>query len=859
VPVTFASAGGAATDVANDTVDAINAVSNLTGVTAVRGDTTNGGVADSVVLYNSLAGDESDIVISGYTSVGGSATGLANGTFSVGANANTGRISLAGDEAFVVSSNNFTDDTILARIGLDGGSKGFADESGDGEVIYGNRLATDDLEINGIDIVPTADNISSVYEDISAAAKAAAINSVTDQTGVYAEVVPASVTASGAVEAGTETSKLVATLANNINIAAGDLAINGVPTTAAINTIVPAPTDYGFNMARAATAKDVVNVISDQTGVTATLTTLYAGAACDNTLGVSNVSFDLNGVTINVNANGTNPVHVSQQVVAAINAVSDQTGVTATRGDSNNGGPTNSIVLYNSLEGDETPIIVANLDANETLRTGLSNTAATGQVADTTHNTGKISFSSNNSFTLSSPNNLTDDDILKEFDLDGGESETGISGDIVNDGELEYGSTPYYLSTGDLQINGVDIFTNPTAITSKDSTNALISAINDKSGQTGVIAGRDSVGRLILTAEDGRNIQIETSAKGEKVTHLNGGLPQPQNQVYFGSVRLTAGKEFYLDSNTTTVGGVTVETGFAAMGLDGGSAVTNISGDTAADGRIFVNEIFFENGYIRYAGDRNNDIAIKVGSQSSMDINKNGYDAVMDTGIFTALKNLEDYFRGQNYKGVTGFAQALDTSALLNSGDTGLELADELTSGSFTITVNSHDASPVSQFAQVEIGIDPSIDTLDSVVQRINGVPGISATWVNGGYLQITSDDPDRYSFKLSDDTSNFLRVTATEPENVQVSSISDSIAELDTLMERLTAQISDFGARANRITVQTQIYTNIELATRENLSEKEDTDLVEALMEIKAKELAYEAALSSAAKTMQLSLVNFL
>ena len=70
---------------------------------------------------------------------------------------------------------------------------------------------------------------------------------------------------------------------------------------------------------------------------------------------------------------------------------------------------------------------------------------------------------------------------------------------------------------------------------------------------------------------------------------------------------------------------------------------------------------------------------------------------------------------------------------------------------------------------------------------------------------------------------------------------------------------ISDFGARANRIDVQSQIYTNLEIATSANLSEKQDTDMIEALMDLKAKEVAYQAALSAAAKTMQLSLVDFL
>ena len=48
-------------------------------------------------------------------------------------------------------------------------------------------------------------------------------------------------------------------------------------------------------------------------------------------------------------------------------------------------------------------------------------------------------------------------------------------------------------------------------------------------------------------------------------------------------------------------------------------------------------------------------------------------------------------------------------------------------------------------------------------------------------------------------------------------------------------------------------------IATKENLSFTQDTDMIKAVMDLKAKEVAYQAALSAAAKTMQLSLVDFL
>ncbi|MEW6594410.1 MAG: flagellar hook-associated protein FlgL [Thermodesulfobacteriota bacterium] len=853
--VNLATGGVSANQTATDVAAAINAISDRTGVTAAVGNTTNGGAANSVVLTNALAGDESAITVLGLSAGESALTGLANTAASgqaADATHNTGTISLSSTAAFEITTST-ADDTILDRLGLGGGNKGFADEAADGELIYGSRLGTGDLLINGTEVTTSSDGISSIYADISAAAKAGAINSRSDELGVTAQVTPASLLASGAVEAGSETARLTATMADSIAINAGDLAVNGIPTVTGV-AVSGAPTN-GLNMQRASDLKEAVNEISSSTGVTASLTTLYGdGAAANHAAGTAAVSFTLNGVAVNVNANGANPVAVSQQVVDAINAVSGQTGVTAARGDGNNGGLSDSIVLYNTLAGDETPIVLAGLNAAETARTGLSDSTTH---ADATHNTGKVSFSSEAAFELSSPNNLTDDTILKELGLNGGEDETGISGDVVDDGKLSYGSTPVSLAPGDLVINGVDIFASSTAITDKDSSNALVNAINARQEDTGVVAGRDSAGRLRLTALDGRNLHIQTSALGEKVTHLNGGAPAPHSKVYFGAVRLFSDQQFRLESNRTPTSGT--ETGFAALGLTGGSAATGQEGDVAGDGEIVVNTIYRQNDHVRYAGDRNNDFAIKVGQRSTVTVSKNGMEALYETGVFSVLKEFENFLKGEEFKAATGFVQATDTGATLASGDTGLPLAEEVVSGAFTVTVIQHDTVPPATFSTMEINIDPATDTLDDIAQRLNAVPGLKAYWDDSGYLRLESRDPARYTFTMGDDTSNFLNAAGITTENIQVSSLGNSIRDLETLLDSLTNQISDFGARSNRIMVQTQIYSNLQLANTENLSEQEDTDIIKALTEMQAKDVAYQAALSAAAKTMQLSLVDFL
>lgn len=408
---------------------------------------------------------------------------------------------------------------------------------------------------------------------------------------------------------------------------------------------------------------------------------------------------------------------------------------------------------------------------------------------------------------------------------------------------------PGTLGVGDLKINGKDIFAGPTAILAQDSDNTLVNAINAKSGLTGVIASRNASGALSLTAVDGRNIQVETTAAGEAVSHLNGAAA---DKVYFGTVQLSSGRPFTLQTPPVT------EPGLKALGLDGGSATTKEVNDIAGDGLLTVITVWKKEGNVRYAGDPDHDLAIKVGRKSTLEVSKNGKAAVSDTGIFAMLKKLEDSLLGQKFSSVTGLNKATDTTAKLDSGNTGLEKQGKpFTNGVIAFTVTDHSYSPPLKTTR-DVGVKIAADSPAEIAARINGIPGMTASWNADGQLKLETTDTERYTFTYTD-TSNFLEMSGITNDTMQVQGINKAIGDSDTVMDNLSTQISDFGARANRIIVQQQIYSNLDLATRENLSEKEDTDMVKALLELKAKETAYEAALSAAAKTMQLSLVDFL
>ena len=66
-------------------------------------------------------------------------------------------------------------------------------------------------------------------------------------------------------------------------------------------------------------------------------------------------------------------------------------------------------------------------------------------------------------------------------------------------------------STQQLTINNVPIFDSSITVSPGDSTGSLRDAINAKANATGVSATVDSSGQLILTADDGRNIDVVTT------------------------------------------------------------------------------------------------------------------------------------------------------------------------------------------------------------------------------------------------------------------------------------------------------------------------------------------------------------
>ena len=88
---------------------------------------------------------------------------------------------------------------------------------------------------------------------------------------------------------------------------------------------------------------------------------------------------------------------------------------------------------------------------------------------------------------------------------------------------------------------------------------------------------------------------------------------------------------------------------------------------------------------------------------------------------------------------------------------------------------------------------------------------------------------------------------------------IERTLGRLETNYDNMTSTIVDTGMKFNRLEVRESIIANVSFALTERRSTLEDADMIKSIMDLKNIETAYQAALSSTAEVLGLSLVDYL
>ncbi len=87
----------------------------------------------------------------------------------------------------------------------------------------------------------------------------------------------------------------------------------------------------------------------------------------------------------------------------------------------------------------------------------------------------------------------------------------------------------------------------------------------------------------------------------------------------------------------------------------------------------------------------------------------------------------------------------------------------------------------------------------------------------------------------------------------------SSVLSDLDGALDSVLQQVSELGGKQNRVDLAKERLLDLRLNLTKILSESQDLDYAEAIMELKMEEFAYRTALSVGARIIQPSLVDFL
>jgi flagellin len=383
-------------------------------------------------------------------------------------------------------------------------------------------MADGDLLLNGVSVgasLAVNDTLSFDGNAASAIAKAAAINAVSEQSGVRATVGQTTVngsvmTAATAATSGTITINGVATAEVTVN---SDAELSRESVVTAINNISERTGVKAINSHD--DSKGVMLVAADGRNVTLEYTTLTAEnsglAATGNT---HTGTYELNrldgqSITVGSQVDGT----LSKSGLEYGTYASDVAqSVTLARTTATTTGAPAGVLNGNTL-------VINNV--------GIDAAVATD---DDASYVGAGSTKSGSAIAIAAA-------INKKSDL------TGVTAtaqpNIINGTGFSSGALG-----ADFKINGTTIAASGDVFLTRDD---AIDAINLKQGQTGVVAEANGTG-LRLIAQDGRNITIESTAANADADKLGltGQTTLEASTTFYSKVQLSSDKAFKVDSGS---------------------------------------------------------------------------------------------------------------------------------------------------------------------------------------------------------------------------------------------------------------------------------------------------------------------
>ena len=146
----------------------------------------------------------------------------------------------------------------------------------------------------------------------------------------------------------------------------------------------------------------------------------------------------------------------------------------------------------------------------------------------------------------------------------------------------------------------------------------------------------------------------------------------------------------------------------------------------------------------------------------------------------------------------------------------------------------------------------------DIVDLSINGAGDLEIVTKNttpGVVADLRVDFPRAHESQLIADIDNLLTLLDTGDNEA----IGDQLDTIDLHMENMLSLRADIGARNNRLELTSKKIASNNISFTKMLSDAQDADMSEVIMLLKNAENVYKASLSTGARIIQPSLVDFL
>jgi len=426
--------------------------------------------------------------------------------------------------------------------------------------LVATKLTAGDLVINGVGVPASSasdDNASTAAGAASAIAKAAAINSVSGQTGVKAVVGQTEMSGSAMTGAASAT---------------GTVQINGVDI--AFSTTANDTSDTRAKLVAA------INNVSGQTGVVAT-------DSGDDTHGIKLTAADGRNIAVDLTTLTASNTGLTEGVQAGSYTLVSNNSQPITVGTSVSGSVGNAGLSVGTYAAGAAAVTTDARAASTAAVTGLSS-------GDLTINGVAIGASKSSDDTASYAGGTDDPSAAKSASgiavaaaINASSAKTGVTATANAVTISGTGTTTTTALAGDLKLNGVTVSLDLKAADSISDRLADVAAeLNKVSGQTGVTASDNGKGGLTLTAADGRNVSLSIDSGGA-LTAASLGLD---------AAKVGGSSNSY--SVVSSAGGVGAATAYGSVTLSSTKAIDIASGSGGtATSSNFTKLGFEENSY----------------------------------------------------------------------------------------------------------------------------------------------------------------------------------------------------------------------------------------------------------------------